>query len=71
MSEAGRQQGLDRAMFELLIRYTFFVRRDLAGYAVPALERLMAAMPPPVTGEAMSFYSRIVQYLLAAPPEPP
>jgi GR25 family glycosyltransferase involved in LPS biosynthesis len=71
MSEAARQHRLDRAMFQRLIRYTFFVRRDLPGYAAPALDRVMAAMPPPVAGDAMAFYSRIVQYLLTSPPEFP
>lgn len=68
-SAASRPGHLDRAMLQRLIRYTFFVRRDLAGYAEPVLDRVLERLPPPVSDEAVRFRARIVQYLLALPPE--
>lgn len=67
-SEAARAGSLDRQMLQRLIRYCFFVGRDLQGVAEPELSRLLSRLPPPETGETVSFLARVVQYLLTAPP---
>ena len=67
-SSAGRNAELDQAMLQRLIRYAFFVRRDIAGYATPILEEVLARLPQPGNREATDLYAKILRYYLVAPP---
>lgn len=58
-------------MLQRLIRYTFFVRRDMDGYANPMLDRVLARLPKYEQDEAMDFYAKILSYSLMVPPKPP
>jgi GR25 family glycosyltransferase involved in LPS biosynthesis len=66
-SSAGRNAESDAAMLQRLIRYMSFVRRDIRGYAIPMLERVLKRMPEQRDPEAIAFYSRIIRYYLTTP----
>jgi GR25 family glycosyltransferase involved in LPS biosynthesis len=70
MSFADRNDNRDRAMLQRLVRYSFFVRRDMAGQAVPLLDRTLSRLPPAMTDDASDFYARVVAYWVNEPSEP-
>jgi GR25 family glycosyltransferase involved in LPS biosynthesis len=70
-SGAGRDEAPDLSMLQRFIRYTFFVRRDIDGYATPMLDRVLARSPKYGQDEASDFYVKILKYLLTVPPQPP
>lgn len=69
-SSAGRNAELDRAMLQRLIRYTFYVRRDISGYAMPILRQVLDHLGPPPNQEAADYYAKIIRFHLAGPPRP-
>jgi GR25 family glycosyltransferase involved in LPS biosynthesis len=70
-SNAGRDEAPDLSMLQRFIRYTFFVRRDIDGYATSMLDRVLARLPKYEQDEAIDFYIKILSYRLTVPPQPP
>jgi GR25 family glycosyltransferase involved in LPS biosynthesis len=64
-SAAGRSDAA-QSMLHNLVRYSFFVRRDIAGYAAPLLERILSQVPAYEENEIVDFYAGILRYQLAA-----
>jgi GR25 family glycosyltransferase involved in LPS biosynthesis len=70
LSFADRNDNRDRAMLQRLVRYSFFVQRDMAGHAIPLLDRTLSRLPPVVADEASDLYARVVAYWVNEPAEP-
>lgn len=74
-SEAGRLREIaGRPLLELLLRYAFYVRRDLPGYAMPKLRQVLDRLPPPPRSDETDLFAAIVDYYLRSalnrPPSP-
>ena len=67
ISDADRDELQGRPLLELLIRYAFFVRRDIPA-ARPVLDRVLGQLPAPEKSDAIELCSRIVEYYLTCPP---
>jgi GR25 family glycosyltransferase involved in LPS biosynthesis len=57
-SQSGRDQ-LDLAVLQRLVRYAFFARSDIRGYAMPMLDRVLAKLPRAIDNETVDLFARI------------
>ena len=68
-STTKRGESADGALVRQILRYSFFVRRDLRGHAAPALARALERRHRPDPDGAVDLYLNVLRYYLSKPVE--
>jgi GR25 family glycosyltransferase involved in LPS biosynthesis len=66
-SNAGRDELADNALAQRILRYSFYVRRDIKGRAAPAIAQVLERWNRPDPDGAIDLYMNVLRYHLSKP----
>jgi GR25 family glycosyltransferase involved in LPS biosynthesis len=64
ISQSDRDEQEDFVVLRQLIRYSFYIQRDLNGRGTPILDQIVSRLAPSESDPALEFNARILRYML-------